>query len=918
MKYSFESQEKALRYLIKNEPHDIEKFENLYNVNTEDKARAEIKLRAILFSRIWNADEKVRLIKLYGHDDFNEEWVYKTGENEFSNLVDFDGLSLIDECIKKKSFSGVQALLELENNISVATILIIIKYIKDPKERYKYCELIVEHYKNAETIEAYKGTGNQCYLRKIPSLCDCYPEYWGSGYSKRYRRTVSSMEAICNTNDLELVKLFLPTVKDIRPLFTFAVKTGNIEMVKLFIENGADVNFQYVEFGTNECVFETPLKVAIENNDLEMVKFLYKNGADLNFVAQSEEVQKCVNNIGYNEQEDEKEGLYPKHSYDDRWNYISWIKPPLEYAIKSGTASILEVYQFGADFRKSENYFEKQYESRVAIVKYLYENGAVFQNGEINYTDLICFAIKSDDFKTTKYFFDEALKNGSHLDFTKIISFIHEPGVIKISPTKTYCYFESLKFSENERKNATPWFEMCIKYSKKIDSENHFNNVKKMLELIFQSFPKYVILSIYKKVITELSNELPKDMLKEIPAVVGMDVLDIEEILKLGYDINSIDNNENNVLMDYLQNSRRLYKEDEVIETIDKLISLGLNPNYQSSDGRSALSIAIDQLTKCGFIEFSNIFNSETGKLFYSPEVYEQSKKAIVKKLIELSSQDIIMSDAVEQSVYSKITPGYAQIIYNEILEELVKKGFKVDDDYFAQSITFLNEQYLSELITNPWEYLQNLYKKFPNKTIETNQKFPKIEAVTRYKYGTKGSNNLFALIVEHLKRNFATSIDEICDPNRVINEKGYWIIEKSEYEPLTDLKRAQDKLLDEISRYIGKLDYRQIIILLDSFPLIDEDSIKRNEILARAIDAKDTKLCEELIKRGFSIVCYDSNGHDVTTKRYGRKRVKIFQSLVEGYTPDKEYVSLLSEIGCDDGGAKLSKKIKAPSEANN
>ena len=33
MKYSFESQEKALRYLIKNEPHDIEKFENLYNVD---------------------------------------------------------------------------------------------------------------------------------------------------------------------------------------------------------------------------------------------------------------------------------------------------------------------------------------------------------------------------------------------------------------------------------------------------------------------------------------------------------------------------------------------------------------------------------------------------------------------------------------------------------------------------------------------------------------------------------------------------------------------------------------------------------------------------------------------------------------------------------------------------------------------
>lgn len=40
------------------------------------------------------------------------------------------------------------------------------------------------------------------------------------------------MKDICNTNDLKLVELFLPTVKDINPLLRFAVDTGNIEMVK--------------------------------------------------------------------------------------------------------------------------------------------------------------------------------------------------------------------------------------------------------------------------------------------------------------------------------------------------------------------------------------------------------------------------------------------------------------------------------------------------------------------------------------------------------------------------------------------------------------------------------------------------------------------------------------------------------------
>ena len=42
------------------------------------------------------------------------------------------------------------------------------------------------------------------------------------------------------------------------------------------------------------------------------------------------------------------------------------------------------------------------------IVRYLYENGAKFSNEEIDYTDLICFAIKSDDFDATRYFFEEA------------------------------------------------------------------------------------------------------------------------------------------------------------------------------------------------------------------------------------------------------------------------------------------------------------------------------------------------------------------------------------------------------------------------------------------------------------------------------------------------------------------------------
>lgn len=57
MKYNYESQQKALDYLIENEPHDMEKFKSLYNVDTEGK-KPIIRLQDIVFSEVWDAEEK--------------------------------------------------------------------------------------------------------------------------------------------------------------------------------------------------------------------------------------------------------------------------------------------------------------------------------------------------------------------------------------------------------------------------------------------------------------------------------------------------------------------------------------------------------------------------------------------------------------------------------------------------------------------------------------------------------------------------------------------------------------------------------------------------------------------------------------------------------------------------------------------
>lgn len=378
--------------------------------------------------------------------------------------------------------------------------------------------------------------------------------------------------------------------------------------------------------------------------------------------------------------------------------------------------------------------------------------------------------------------------------------------------------------------------------------------------------------------------------MKEIPAVFGVDLTKIEEVLSLGYDINCINAKGNSIIVEYLSNGC------SNIKTFEKLISLGAN-NINHGNVWNALSLAINLLPIYDFGKFLDNFNSETRRLYYAPEEYEKEKKALVKWIIDLSSDDIIMSESVKKIVYKKIEPGFSQIIYNEILEALSKRGFKVEDEYFTESIKFLDKHHYLEYVTNPWGYLWNLYSNFNNKSVETNLKFPKIENAKNYKYGREKSNKLFILIKEHLNRNFITSIEQIEEPDKVVCRNCDFITHK--VEEITLLQTKQYELLKEISRYIGSLDYRIIMNLIDNYPMIDNESIIRNEILPIAMEIGDLNLCRELIGRGISIVCYDEDGHDITAKKYSEKQISIYKSLDSEYNPDEEYEDLLAHIGC-------------------
>ncbi|WP_342257708.1 ankyrin repeat domain-containing protein [Spiroplasma endosymbiont of Nomada ruficornis] len=90
------------------------------------------------------------------------------------------------------------------------------------------------------------------------------------------------LQIAVKNNNIEMVKLLLENHADIdaqdvdgcTPLH-LVVECNNIEMVKLLLENHADVNLKDI----NGC---TPLHWAVECNNIEIVKLFIENGADIN------------------------------------------------------------------------------------------------------------------------------------------------------------------------------------------------------------------------------------------------------------------------------------------------------------------------------------------------------------------------------------------------------------------------------------------------------------------------------------------------------------------------------------------------------------------------------------------------------------------------------------------------------------
>ena len=854
--HSYEDQKAALELLVKKDPHNIEAFRRLYNVNSTSTVRPEVDRDEILGSTEWSVEEKIQLLKLYEHD-VTSIWLSYEG--------------YVDYSIDTKSLTGLEAVLKMGAVITSHSFGRIINNITNKDERYKFFKMIIKYYNKRSECKRYQP--NKGFIN-VPSLADRFPGRRGGTFGRDYI-PICPMEEICATKDRKLIGLFLSIIKDVNNAMPFAILTGDTKIVQMFLDKGADINYQDTEFKTDNHIeiCKTPIKMAIDRDDLKMVKYLKEHGADLDYVDHSDRMKELIDMLGDSYKYPAQYGNTTNSSA--RMDYFTWAYTPLQYAINTNYSSIcrygINAFPYLDIERPDITTKLDEFKKRAKIVKYLYDNGATFGNGEINYTDLICFAIRTESFDLTRYFFKEAEKNNYDLDIPKIVSYIHHPGNIRVSYTTTW-------YIPGNYEDIKVWFDLCEEWSRNHYVEKQQTNYKAILNRILDFTCNEYQVKHYKEQIKRLFDSLDENVRNDITAVLKVPEEFINDMVEIGFNIYVRDEDGENLLIKAIDNK-------DIIK-VNELLSQGFDPNERDSSGNCALS-----------------------HLF---EILSESWEDVAINMIDKCSIDTVRSKEVEASFYKTVSPVYGLILFNKMIEALYKKGFLLSEEFVKQSVGFAKpacggKENIEWKQMDPITYLEKLYGYSKSSYLGTKVTFPVLK---KLEYGTEESKEYFRLIREHFYRNFVTSKSQVKDADETkeydLNFPSGIMVELSNYQV------AIGPSLAEVRKFIGYLDYRQVITLLDDIKDVTAKDLNDLKLLFTAIKMGDLELSKELIKRGASIVAYDENGHDITTQVYDKEIVDTFMSLNPEYTPVGPYQDLLTEIGCGQLVPLLTKKDNA------
>ena len=657
-----EKYQRVFNAILKNDYHNVDALINVVEEAKKDsetyvtKHSFNIDLYSILNDCVWTPDEKIKLINYFADKDLqiidkNKTMSVNTNDrhNAFRYLIYndmFDSFKVLSKAVcKNKNISNY-----VYNN----------QYTKYFDNR-KLDELDFVMWTIFADYNSYIGNriniNKSKYVKEVIKLLNKkeresffktrYLEYDGMLINR------SAFFYVLMTKDIKLIKAYYKYLDNPSEYLPFIIRYCNMDVLKYFVENGADVNYMPEE---PKCDYVSPIKAAIETCDLDKFYYLIEHGAIFN------------------------KDIKPINKDDNHWCDIAYNSTPISYATLFKNNEIQYAYSniytynvpsnltgIGVEFHTAsrDKYSHmhidlsnmRNINNRMIMVDYIYNNLTDEERREVDFNALLKFTLIAHNIPLFfKYGMDLAKYEpfGSSIEFSDLITIFVKLNFDQKDDAEAFCHV----LSSLDNNGMDIYKELASSYANKYNF--------KVTDAVF-----YIL------------SQIPEEERIKICLVPHCsDVKSLSKLISLGFDVNQVDEIGDTCLhnmippyayqcvdvdeeeLDFLINHTDLtiknkYKQTpismllRVINTRDDLDKAIKDSDYESPDKEKLLlkfieKMSLEDLIKTGFI------------------------KKLEERFISSIWFDFDSMDAMSGALLYKN--------YRKLFDELFKKGYKPSD----------------------------------------------------------------------------------------------------------------------------------------------------------------------------------------------------------------------------------------------